>query len=38
VVDGCWRLIHHHGSIDDAQRLAAFQRAVRAGKNSPGVM
>lgn len=24
-----WRQIHHHGSIDDAERLARYQRAVR---------
>ncbi len=29
-VDGQgWRQIHHHGSIDDPERLARYQRAVR---------
>ncbi|MGI5132063.1 YybH family protein [Pseudonocardia sp. CA-107938] len=28
TADG-WRLVHHHGSIDDAAALAAYQRAVR---------
>lgn len=27
--DGTWRQIHHHGSIDDAELLAAYQDAVR---------
>ncbi|HWD80597.1 MAG TPA: nuclear transport factor 2 family protein [Kribbella sp.] len=27
--DGLWQQIHHHGSIDDAEMLAAYQRAVR---------
>ncbi|MCO5974520.1 YybH family protein [Actinoallomurus soli] len=26
--DGRWRQFHHHGSIDDAEALAAYQRAV----------
>jgi hypothetical protein len=26
---GAWRQFHHHGSIDDAEALAAHQRAVR---------
>jgi ketosteroid isomerase-like protein len=26
--DGKWRQIHHHGSIDDPNMLAAFQKAV----------
>ena len=26
---GKWRQLHHHGSIDDPQRLAAYQQAVR---------
>jgi ketosteroid isomerase-like protein len=25
---GAWRQFHHHGSIDDAEALAAYQRAV----------
>ena len=24
-----WRQVHHHGSIDNADALAAYQRAVR---------
>jgi ketosteroid isomerase-like protein len=27
--DGRWRQFHHHGSIDDAAELAAYQKAVR---------
>ncbi len=27
-VDGRWRQIHHHGSIDDPARLARYQAAV----------
>ena len=26
--EGQWRQIHHHGSIDDPEMLAAFQKAV----------
>jgi ketosteroid isomerase-like protein len=26
---GRWRQVHHHGSIDDPQLLAAYQKAVR---------
>jgi hypothetical protein len=26
---GTWQQIHHHGSIDDADVLAAYQQAVR---------
>lgn len=26
--DGKWRQVHHHGSIDDPQMLAAYQEAV----------
>jgi ketosteroid isomerase-like protein len=26
--EGKWRQIHHHGSIDDPEMLAAFQKAV----------
>jgi hypothetical protein len=28
-VDGRWRQLHHHGSIEDADLLARYQRAVR---------
>jgi hypothetical protein len=27
-MDGCWRQVHHHGSIDAPQQLAAYQAAV----------
>jgi len=27
-VDGRWRQIHHHGSIDDPDMLARYQAAV----------
>jgi ketosteroid isomerase-like protein len=29
-IDGKWRQVHHHGSIDDPELLRAYQRAVRA--------
>jgi ketosteroid isomerase-like protein len=29
-INGEWRQIHHHGSIDDPKLLAAYQDAVRA--------
>jgi ketosteroid isomerase-like protein len=29
-VDGRWRQLHHHGSIEDADLLARYQAAVRA--------
>jgi ketosteroid isomerase-like protein len=28
---GGWRQIHHHGSLDDPDQLARYQRAVRGG-------
>jgi ketosteroid isomerase-like protein len=28
-IDGAWRQVHHHGSIDDPELLAAYQQAVR---------
>jgi len=28
LIDGEWRQIHHHGSIDDADVLRGYQRAV----------
>ncbi|MFQ5508533.1 MAG: YybH family protein [Leptospirillia bacterium] len=28
-IDGRWRQVHHHGSIDDAELLAKYQAAVR---------
>jgi ketosteroid isomerase-like protein len=27
-IDGAWRQVHHHGSIDDPELLARYQRAV----------
>jgi ketosteroid isomerase-like protein len=27
-VGGRWRQLHHHGSIDDPERLGAYQRAI----------
>lgn len=27
-IDGSWRQVHHHGSIEDPQLLAAYQSAV----------
>ena len=32
-VDGRWRQVHHHGSMDDPARLAAYQSAIRAESN-----
>jgi ketosteroid isomerase-like protein len=29
LVDGRWQQVHHHGSIDDADLLVRYQRAVR---------
>ncbi len=29
LIAGQWRQVHHHGSIDDAELLARYQRAVR---------
>jgi ketosteroid isomerase-like protein len=29
LIDGRWRQIHHHGSIEDARLLAEYQNAVR---------
>jgi ketosteroid isomerase-like protein len=28
-IDGVWRQVHHHGSIDDPRLLDAYQKAVR---------
>ena len=28
-IEGEWRQVHHHGSIDDPELLAAYQQAVR---------
>lgn len=29
LIDGVWRQVHHHGSIDDPELLAQYQKAVR---------
>ena len=29
LIDGKWRQVHHHGSIEDPELLAAYQKAVR---------
>jgi ketosteroid isomerase-like protein len=34
LVDGRWRQIHHHGSIEDAKLLADYQSAVRSPKGA----
>ena len=31
LIEGKWRQVHHHGSIDDPELLARYQRAVRGG-------
>lgn len=31
-IDGRWRQVHHHGSIDDPQRLAVYQDAMMGKK------
>jgi len=31
-MEGRWRQVHHHGSMDDAGMLAQYQRAVGAGR------
>lgn len=32
LIDGEWKQVHHHGSIDDADLLSRYQRAVRGDK------
>lgn len=32
LLDGRWRQMHHHGSIDDPKLLSAYQQAVTAGE------
>ena len=29
LMDGTWRQVHHHGSIDDPELLTRYQKAVR---------
>ena len=31
LMEGQWRQVHHHGSIDEPELLARYQRAVREG-------
>lgn len=31
IIDGRWRQVHHHGSIEDPELLARYQAAVRGG-------
>lgn len=31
-ISGEWRQVHHHGSVDDAELLAAYQQAVRSNR------
>lgn len=35
-IDGRWRQMHHHGSIDDAKLLADYQNAVRSAASKTG--
>jgi hypothetical protein len=37
LVDGRWRQIQHHGSIEDAKLFAEFQTAVRAAPTEPSL-
>ena len=32
LIDGQWRQVHHHGSIDDSELLARYQLAVKGAK------
>lgn len=32
LVDGEWKQMHHHGSVDDVELLSQYQRAVRGGR------
>jgi ketosteroid isomerase-like protein len=36
LVDGRWRQMHHHGSIEDAKLLADYQNAVRSAASKTG--
>jgi hypothetical protein len=35
LVDGHWRQMHHHGSIDDAKLLGEYQTTVRSSSSKP---
>ena len=37
LLDGRWRQIHHHGSIEDAKLLADYQSAVRSQTPAAGL-
>lgn len=32
LIDGRWRQVHHHGSIDDPELLAQYQSAIKSEK------
>jgi ketosteroid isomerase-like protein len=34
LIDGRWRQVHHHGSIEDAKLLADYQNAVRSPRGA----
>jgi ketosteroid isomerase-like protein len=36
LIDGRWRQMHHHGSIEDAKLLADYQNAVRSAASQTG--
>jgi len=36
LIDGHWRQMHHHGSIEDAKLLADYQNAVRSAASKTG--
>lgn len=36
LIDGRWRQMHHHGSIEDANLLADYQNAVRSAASKTG--
>jgi ketosteroid isomerase-like protein len=36
LIDGRWRQMHHHGSIEDAMLLADYQNAVRSAASKTG--
>ena len=38
LIDGQWRQIHHHGSIDDPELLARYQSAVKSGSKRSGTL
>ena len=32
LIEGAWKQVHHHGSIDNAELLSQYQQAVRGSK------